>query len=116
MVYLFIVIGLVQIGAAIPLLLRRVPPNHLYGLRVSETLGNAGIWYEANARSARDLLWVGVGTVVAAVALYLLPWGHPDHYALVVCGLLVAGVIWYCVRGVRIARAVHREIVGRPRP
>jgi len=88
---MFIVVGLIQIGAAIPLLLRRVPPNHLYGLRVSETLSEEAVWYEANARSARDLLGVGVGTIVLAVVLKVLSWGRGDHYALVVCGLLVAG-------------------------
>ena len=110
MVFLFVFIGFVFIGAAIPLLRRRVPPNAMYGLRVHATMANEAVWYEANARSARDLLWVGVGIVVLSVVLYAVPWSHPDYYATVCCAGLIAGTIWYCWRGIRIAREVAREI------
>lgn len=110
MFLLFAFIGLVFIGAALPLMLRRVPPNAMYGLRVGETLENEAVWYEANARSAGDLLWIGIGTVILSALLFLLPWNNPDHYALVCCAGLIGSVLWYCVRGIRIARDVKREL------
>ncbi|HJL40204.1 MAG TPA: hypothetical protein RMG48_02800 [Myxococcales bacterium LLY-WYZ-16_1] len=38
---LFIVVtaGLIVAGLAVPLMLRRIPPNTLYGLRIAETYG-----------------------------------------------------------------------------
>lgn len=74
MVTLFVVFaatGLLMIGLAIPLLRRRVAPNALYGLRVPATFASEWVWYEANARSARDLAIFGAGGIVLAAVLLL---------------------------------------------
>lgn len=110
MIILFWIIGLIFVGLAIPLMKRKVGPNALYGLRVGETMENEAVWYEANARSARDLIRLGLGLIVVSGVLFFLPWRDGDHYVLVTCGLLVAGVVWYCARGIRIAREVKREL------
>lgn len=112
MILLFWVLGMIFVGLAVPLIRRKVRPNALYGLRVAETLENEEVWFEANARSGRDLLWVGIGTIVVSSALYALPWRDDKHYVLVCCGLLIVAVIVYAVRGLRTARAVKREIAG----
>jgi uncharacterized membrane protein len=111
-ILLFWVLGMIFVGLAVPLIRRKVRPNALYGLRVAETLENEEVWFEANARSGRDLLWVGIGTIVVPSALYALPWRDDKHYALVCCGLLIIAVIVYAVRGLRTARAVKQEIAG----
>ena len=80
MIFFFWFLGFVFIGVAIPLLRRKVGPNPLYGLRVKETFENEDVWYEANARSARDLVWIGIGTIVFSTALFFLPWRNPDDY------------------------------------
>jgi hypothetical protein len=56
--------GLFLIVLAIPLWLRRVPPNRLYGVRLSSTLANPQTWYEINARAGRNLVGIGAGYVV----------------------------------------------------
>jgi len=66
---LFVAAGLIMIGLAIPMILRRVPPNPIYGLRVPATFADEWVWYEANARSGRDLLVLGTGLIVLAVGL-----------------------------------------------
>ena len=106
MILLFWLIGLIFVVLAIPLLRRKVGPNHLYGLRVDETLENESVWYEANARSAKDLIWVGVGTIVISSGLFLIPWRDPDHYVLVCCALLLVAVIGYAVK------TRHRPVVS----
>src|SRR5262249_43263726 len=53
----------------IPLIRRRVKPNALYGLRVPATFADEWVWYEANARSGRDLLALGV--VSMSMALFI---------------------------------------------
>lgn len=68
---IFAASGLLLIGLAIPLIQRRVPPNGIYGLRVPATFADDEVWYEANERSGRELLALGVTLLVLAVILPL---------------------------------------------
>jgi len=79
--------GLVFVAVAIPLIRRRIPPNALYGLRVPATFADEWVWYEANARSGRDLLWLGVILTVLAVGLPALGLG------------ITAYIVWGLVAG-----------------
>jgi uncharacterized membrane protein len=109
MILLFCGIGILFIVLALPLLRRKVPPNHFYGLRVGETMENEKVWYEANARSAKDLIRLGLGIIVISSALFFLPWKDPNHYILTCCVLLLAAVLIYGFRGLTIARRVKEE-------
>ena len=40
----FFVSGLLFAALAVPLLRRKVPPNHLYGLRIRESLADKTVW------------------------------------------------------------------------
>src|SRR5512132_581922 len=51
--------GLLLIAAGIPLWLRRVSRNALYGVRFASTLSDDRIWYAINARCGRDLVAIG---------------------------------------------------------
>lgn len=64
-------IGPVLVVLSIPLILRWVPRNPLYGFRVPATLRDDGIWYDINARSARQLCALGLGMVVLEFVLPL---------------------------------------------
>src|SRR5437762_14149503 len=87
LMWLFAGAGLVFIALAIPLTRRRVKPNALYGLRVPATFADEWVWYEANARSGRDLLWLGVILTVLAVGLPALGLG------------IAAYIVWGLVAG-----------------
>ena len=113
MIILFWIIGLLLIGLAIPLLKRKVGRNSLYGLRVAETLENEDVWYEANARSARDLVRLGLGVIVVPSLFMATDWAGSDSFVLVGCIALVAGASWYCARGFRIAKEVKKELESR---
>jgi uncharacterized membrane protein len=54
---------------AIPLWLRRVPPNRFYGVRTRATLSDEARWYEVNARSGLDLLVAGLVMLVGITML-----------------------------------------------
>lgn len=69
----FIFIGLLFIGLAIPMIFRRVPPNHIYGFRVRKTLENPDIWYKANEYAGKALVRAGIVIVVGAVVFALIP-------------------------------------------
>jgi hypothetical protein len=55
---------------SIPLVLRLVPPNGVYGFRTTLTRSSADIWYPANAFLGWALL---VGSVTSAGILAILP-------------------------------------------
>jgi uncharacterized membrane protein len=70
---LFVAVGLLLIGLAIPLMRRLVRPNRLYGLRVPATFADDWVWYEANARTGRDLFCVGLFQITMAILLAVVP-------------------------------------------
>jgi uncharacterized membrane protein len=54
---------------AIPLWLRRVPPNRFYGVRTRATLSDEARWYDVNARSGFDLFLAGVVLLVGITVI-----------------------------------------------
>jgi uncharacterized membrane protein len=95
-------LGLLTVIVAIPLALRRVPPNRWYGLRVPATLADREVWYAANQRTGRDLVWLGLALVVAGLALPALAPTVPTQFQpLVYVGVAVVGSLLITIRGVR---------------
>jgi uncharacterized membrane protein len=58
---------------SIPLLLRKIPPNGIFGFRTARTLSSPEIWYPANVFSARAML-------VAMSLTAALTWIVPDEF------------------------------------
>jgi len=56
---------------AIPLMLRKVPRNVIYGYRTRATLSDDALWYEANAHFGRGLFIASIVSALAITALYL---------------------------------------------
>jgi len=54
---------------AIPLMLRKVPRNVLYGYRTRKTLTDDAIWYDANAHFGRGLF---VASIISLAAVFVL--------------------------------------------
>jgi uncharacterized membrane protein len=104
-------ISLLLVVLGIPLMLRRVGPNPLYGLRLPATFADEWVWYEANALTGRDLLLHGM--LLFAVAVVLPLFGIDEA----VCALswsvvAVIGVIVITVVGWRRANALLRQRRG----
>lgn len=59
-------LGLLLIVLSVPLVLRWVPPNRLYGLRLRVTRQDPWVWYEANAATGRDYIVIGALLVIGA--------------------------------------------------
>jgi len=115
MVLVLVSVGLLLIAVAIPLLRRSVGPNAMYGLRVKATLENEEIWYEANARSAKDLVKIGVVNIIVAVGLSFWRGLSSEPYALICTGVLIVTVLWYCVKGSHIVNQLEKESDDRPK-
>lgn len=64
-----ITIGAVSIVLGIPLFLKRIAPNGMYGYRTIKTLGDPAIWYQANRYCGRAMIYAGVITLAGALVL-----------------------------------------------
>jgi len=86
--FLYASVGVVLIVTAIPLILRRVPRNGVYGVRFAATLTDDWVWYEANAKGGRDLLLLGI---ILVVAPFVLSDMAGRSLGMVMAGLVVVG-------------------------
>ena len=103
--------GLLLIAAGIPLWLRRVPRNALYGVRFPSTLSDDRIWYEINARCGRDLVGIGAGYLVLLTAAFLL--GRSWSMPLRLLGPTVVFVVALIVNTILLNRASTRLLAAR---
>lgn len=95
----FSFIGFLFIVFSIPLLRRRVGPNAWYGLRVPATLQDEEIWYEANAKTGRDMLLLGVLQLILALGLPLVVDLPPQTYTEVNVGAVSIGAVLAALLG-----------------
>jgi uncharacterized membrane protein len=103
---LFVAVGLLYIGLAIPLIRRRVKPNQMYGLRMQATFADEWVWYEANAASGRDMLYGGL--CQSAAALLFFPVADVA-YALVNAGVILGSALWLAVAGISRANRLLKQ-------
>lgn len=72
--------GLIMFIAAIPLWLRMVPINPLYGVRLPSAMTSNERWYAVNAHAGKQLFWWSLTVISAGLAgFYQLP-RHQDSY------------------------------------
>jgi uncharacterized membrane protein len=104
-----LVVDAVSILISIPLVLRKIGPNVVYGYRTRATLSDPALWYEANALFGRRL--IAASLVSALAALFLARPGllAPDTFLPVSVVLLGAPV---AVAGVMTSRHVARYVKG----
>ncbi|WP_169977628.1 SdpI family protein [Tautonia rosea] len=106
---LFGVVGALMVALGLPLWRRRVRPNHLYGLRSPETLGDEVVWYQANAVSG--LIQVGAGVILLGLALALprVSGLSAEWYVMICLGWLLTSVVGMCLVLPSIARRMARR-------
>ncbi len=66
-------VSLLGVVIAIPLALRKVSRNPLYGFRTPRTLADDYVWYEANAYFGRAFVIACIITMVTVLGLYAVP-------------------------------------------
>jgi uncharacterized membrane protein len=77
---------------ALPLILRKVPPNPVYGYRTRVTLGDEALWYRVNAYFGLRLLLASLLSACIAAALFAWQGLSPQAYLPVSVVLLFAPV------------------------
>ncbi len=88
---------------SVPLILGRVRPNRIYGVRTRKTLGDEKIWYQANAYGGRLFFVTGLVQLVAVVALFCVPRLRGDlvSYSLACEAVILGGILVACVLVIR---------------
>ena len=72
LVIVFVLEGFMFIGLSIPLILRKIPPNMMYGYRTRKTRENPDTWYKANEYAGKRLAVAGGVISLASVLLGML--------------------------------------------
>ena len=103
----YVLIGALSIGLAVPLIQGRVKPNPWYGVRLPKTLKDPETWYAVNAYFGRRFAVYGL--FIAASGVVLSPIGFIRHtgsvtYMLVEAVLITAGLAWITVDTLRYLR------------
>ena len=62
-------VALISVVLAIPLIMRKVPPNIVYGYRTRATLRDPKLWYDANAHFGWGWL---IASLVSLVIVFLI--------------------------------------------
>jgi len=102
--------GMLLIALGIPLWLRRIPRNALYGVRFASTLSDDRIWYEINARCGRALVGIGVGYLALLTGALLL--GHSWIMPLRLLGPTFVLIVALIVNTIVLNRAAARLVTA----
>lgn len=79
-------------AVAIPLMLRLVPQNRVYGVRTERTLTQESTWFEVNAYGGKALL-IAAGVAALAIMLYQGTWLRSGWAQLAVFVVAVAAAL-----------------------
>ena len=103
--------GVVFVALGIPLWLRRVKPNHLYGFRIRATLQDEAIWYEVNALSGKQLVFMGAVCLLMGIFIFPMHLDKAGAERLLLgwCVFLMAATVWLTISGYILARRMLRE-------
>lgn len=98
---------LLLVALAIPLVLRKIPPNWAYGFRTPATLSDERIWYEANAHFGRGLLVACVVSAALILILYRTELLSPYAFLNVSLGVLVVPTLIAALATQRFVRSLR---------
>lgn len=98
------VVGVLAL-VAVPLALRKVPPNRFYGFRTPATLQSKKIWYEANALFGRDMIIASICSAAAILIFYLFLRPSPGSFLTISLLIMIVPSIIAALRtGLRIGK------------
>jgi uncharacterized membrane protein len=101
--------NLLFILIAIPLSLRKVPPNPVYGFRTRTTLVDENIWYESNAYFGRNFVISSIISGIAVYLLYLYQDFPPEYFMKAGLFCLIASPLIVIILTLRYSRVLNRR-------
>jgi uncharacterized membrane protein len=91
---------------SIPLILRKVPRNVIYGFRTCRTLSDDFVWYETNAYFGRGLVVSSLISAAAVLMLYELSGVSQRFFFVSTIGALVVPPLVATLLTLRFARSL----------
>lgn len=98
--------GLLFIAISIPLVMRKVPMNKWYGIRVTKSFQSDELWYDINEYGGRQFIIWAIPVLIAGIASFFIPIRINNSPSTILPLLLGPGCILACV-----AIAVIRTLV-----
>jgi uncharacterized membrane protein len=95
-------------GLSIPLIRRKVPMNHFYGVRFPQSFKSEKAWYEINEYGGRLLLLWSVPILLIGIYGLLRP-DLPTYFSLISSGVLIFSVMIACLQSYLKARQIHNN-------
>ena len=101
-----LLLGALLFALAIPLALRWVPPNPVYGVRTSKTYSDRELWYTANRSAGITMAITGIAIAVAALVVPRLMPDYSEGARVLVIGaiaifavvIMVVRLVWQVLR------------------
>src|SRR5688572_18081197 len=90
--------GIVIFGLAIPLILRRVPPNGVYGVRTKASFASESDWYRINSIGGRHLAVSGLLILIVGAVGFFLPMSMFSAYSISAAIVTLLAVFVPCFR------------------
>jgi hypothetical protein len=87
-------VGVILVAVSLPLIYRKVPMNHLYGIRIPRAFESEQRWYDINAYGGRLLArWSLLIILVGVVGFFLPPTAIGWYPIGVVATILICALI-----------------------
>lgn len=100
--------GLAIAGLSVPLILGKIRPNSMFGLRARNAADDPRLWYKVNAYAGQRFLVVGLGTSAGAIILYYTTLSNVERYALSCLGVFLALFLWGVFTSFLYSRSFHK--------
>jgi uncharacterized membrane protein len=94
---------------AISLILRRVPPNPVYGFRTHTTLTDNYNWYETNAYFGRRFVISSIISGIAVYLLYIYQELPPEYFMKAGLFCLIAPLVIVIILTLRYSRSLNNR-------
>jgi hypothetical protein len=91
-----ILFGVIQIGLGLPLAMRKVPKNCIYGIRTKAAFESDKRWFDINAYAGRQMIMWSVILFSNGVTGFFIPAAASDAYvavSLAIAALVALGPI-----------------------
>jgi uncharacterized membrane protein len=91
-----IFVALIIIGMSIPLVLSKIPMNHIYGVRFSKSFESEDNWYKINKYGGKKLIAWSIPLILFGILTFFLPLkGHVVLTTLIACAPLIVVIPAY---------------------
>lgn len=83
-------VGVIIFALSLPLVLRKVPMNRSYGIRIRAAFESEQRWYDINAYGGRQMaIWSWLLILAGVIGFFV----SPVHFDFYVCASLVAAIL-----------------------